>query len=1176
MLKRALWMLAAGLFGMSSAYGTTTLTRTSAFAYDPTTGLLTEEIVEPDNQNNCLVTVYGHDAFGNKTSVTTRNCNGSAIDSTQSEAAAPTGPAVIATRTTTMVYDSLGEFPVTVANALNQRESRTYDPRFGGMTKLIGPNQLTTNWSYDTFGRKSSETRADGTSTTWSYYVPCNCGAWDPYLASGGYYVTITDTRSTRPSYVFYDMLDRKVMSSHKDFADADWIVDYRVDYDHNGRVSANYKPYELSQVSSALSTTYIYDQIGRVQTQTAPADPSGTVQTQYGYNGLKTTVTDPLGHSQVTLKNSQGQVVSVTDAASQTIQYAYDPFGNLIQTQDAAGNVVTMSYDIRGRKTGMADPDMGTWSYTYDALGELVSQTDAKGQVSTMVYDVLGRMTSRSEPDLNSTWSYDTQLHGVGKLATETSDNGYSRTVYYDSLGRVSSETTVMGTESLTASRTYDPNTGRLSTQTYPTGFVVQYDYTAVGYLQDVKRVDTGATLWTANAMDAQGHLTQFTYGNGVTTSETYSPGTGRLNDILAGAGNGVQNLAYQYDSDGNLMARQDNTQGESENLGYDTLNRLTSALVQSPGLPAQITKNYGYDAIGNITSKSDVGSYAYSPSHPHQVTSITGTVNGIANPTFAYDANGNMTSGDGRTTTWTSFNMVATMVRGSGTETFVYDANHERAKEVDNDGTTYYLSPRYDTGTHFEKIYQSNGVTEYEHYLYAGGMMFAIYKTFSDGTTQLRYLHVDNQNSLVAVTDESGNVAERLAYDPFGKRRFVNGADDPGNTISGQTTEHGYTLEEMLDPVGVTNLNGRMYDPLLGRFISADPNIQSPYNMQSYNRYSYAWNNPMIGTDPSGFSLWTDFRDDILKPAAAVAVAIYAPYLSSTIGWTEFAGTTLGLSSAEASGMLGGALAGGIMTGTAQGALIGGLTGGAFGYAGDQWPTGFGNIVSHGVIGCASTSLSGGNCGSGALSGAFGSFATQNMPDGLQGNRVYEFAYVSAVGGTASVIGGGKFANGAETAAYGYLFNYYVHIWEPDPAHGKIGHVMVMSDSGSLLENQFPDPHFFFGINTTYSLADTYGPEGEGRVADSIYHVDENPQNSVVGAFVGASEQQKPFWEAVAVGPLTTNCSAAATNILSAVNTSFRATNALIGGIPSPWGINVELNLLSKIPQSGVQRIK
>jgi len=109
---------------------------------------------------------------------------------------------------------------------------------------------------------------------------------------------------------------------------------------------------------------------------------------------------------------------------------------------------------------------------------------------------------------------------------------------------------------------------------------------------------------------------------------------------------------------------------------------------------------------------------------------------VNGSTNPTFSYDANGNMVSGAARTVTWNSFNMPAGIINqtrtGLKTAAFWYNPEHERTKEQQSDGSTVItLSQRYDTGLHFEKKYiAANGVAtgaiEYEHYLYAGGQMF------------------------------------------------------------------------------------------------------------------------------------------------------------------------------------------------------------------------------------------------------------------------------------------------------------------------------------------------------------------------------------------------------------------------------------------------------------------
>jgi RHS repeat-associated protein len=116
--------------------------------------------------------------------------------------------------------------------------------------------------------------------------------------------------------------------------------------------------------------------------------------------------------------------------------------------------------------------------------------------------------------------------------------------------------------------------------------------------------------------------------------------------------------------------------------------------------------------------------------------------------------------------------------------------------------------------------------------------------------------YLHRDHLGSTTTVTNEAGAVVESLAYEPFGKRRVPDGQDDPANSIVTLTTERGFTNHEHLDELGLIHMNGRIYDPLLGRFTSADPTTPNPLDLQSYNRYSYTRNNPLRMLDPSGFT--------------------------------------------------------------------------------------------------------------------------------------------------------------------------------------------------------------------------------------------------------------------------------------------------------------------------------
>ncbi|HET7831443.1 MAG TPA: RHS repeat-associated core domain-containing protein [Gallionella sp.] len=1076
MARRALNLIALitavlGISVMAPAVHAANATRTSSFEYDPATGLLTKEIIEPNDSNLCLVTEYTYDVYGNKTAVTTRNCNGST-----GEAATPTGDAVIAARTTSSTFDARGQFAVTTTNALGHSETRTFDARFGAVASLTGPNGLTTAWSYDNFGRKTLETRADTTTTEWLYKQPCDVANAD--LAEA-YCVATKNSGEASYQRTYYDTLNRKlgtvrIAYSGSDLAGTQKIVDGKVDYDGRGHVTRGYLPYFAGNLLTAKYASFTYDDLGRVTSETAP---DGRYTTS-SYNGLTTTVTmsapaDPsvTAQTKTTVKNSQGQTITVTDAKNQSINYTYDPFGNLTQTTDAAGNLTKLGYDGRGRKTRMEDPDMGVWTYAYNALGELIRQVDAKNQTVTMQYDKLGRMTRRNEPSMIANWAYDTAAHGIGKLASATVGDvapyAYSRTHSYDALGRLSSTSTIIDKPAnpYVTSTTYDAN-GRVDTQTYPTGFAVKNIYNADGYLYRVVNAATQTTVyWTANTMDEAGRLTQQTYGNNVVTTQVYDPASGRLTNQYAGGGNAVQNMQYGYDGLGNLISRLDINQNLTEGFWYDELNRITTATTSSGGVSTMTT--FAYDAIGNITCKSDISAcsattpnYTYNArvtsggitrTLPHAVGQITGTINYYFNPAFTYDANGNLTSGAGRSITWNSFNMPGQITFNFKTTSFWYSSEHERIKEHQADGSDVItLSPRYDTGLHFEKKYIANfgmltGAVEYEHYLYAGGLMFGKYITTTTtngvtiASTKVEYYTKDHLGSIVAITDEAGTVTQSLSYDVWGKRRNLNGTAGANGQFNNADMYHGFTGHEMLDAVGLIHMNGRLFDPLLGRFVSADMNIQAPFNLQSYNRYTYCWDNPMTCTDPSGYFLEglidIPFIDNAWNNHIRPAISdTWHQVWRSDIGQAAIQVVIAYFGGPEAVAAYNGAYTkyqGGSWNDSFKAATITYVNSVGFGGVGDA--TGhnpvFGsvqyaqNIAGHALVGCANAVASGADCGNGAMAAGFGAAVTPWVRENLQG--VGKLVAVSVVGGTASVVGGGRFANGAVTAAFGYLYN-------------------------------------------------------------------------------------------------------------------------------------------------------
>lgn len=619
------------------------------------------------------------------------------------------------------------------------------------------------------------------------------------------------------------------------------------------------------------------------------------------------------------------------------TLEFLYDAFGNLIRT-DAGGVVTTLSYDGRGRKIAMTDPDMGTWSYAYNALGELVSQTDAKNQTTTMQYDLLGRMTSRTEPDLVSTWTYDACTKGVGKLCSASSDNGYARTHTYDSLGRPTSLAVTVDA-SYTVSTTYvasGADAGKVDTVTYPTGYAVKNLYNAYGYLWKVQRADDpGDTTvyWQANAQDAAGHITSELLGNGLTQTRTYDALFRPTSIAAANAGGAVHHLTYNFDAIGNVIQRVNVTQAVTENFTYDTLNRLISA--SGPGLT---TRSFDYDPIGNMTYKSDVGSYAYpgpNGTRPHAVSSVNGggAVNTVT-ASYTYDANGNLSASSGtiypgagstpfsRTLTYTSFNMPLglTHVQGSATYsyTYTYNAEHERVKLVTvrptDTLTSIYLHPAGKGALLYEKETRaSDGQVEHKHYVNGGAGLIGVFVTKSTYATgqgpEMRYYHKDHLGSVAAITNASAAVLERLAFEAFGERRFTNGsAQDRSSPLFGITTDRGYTAHEHLDEMNLIHMNGRIYDPALGRFMTSDPFIAGAANLQAYNRYAYVHNNPLMYTDPSGYflkkalkrigrSVRKALKSEIGQIAIAVAVVSFgAPYINNALiaGGAEWAVAT------------------------------------------------------------------------------------------------------------------------------------------------------------------------------------------------------------------------------------------------------------------------------------------
>ena len=149
----------------------------------------------------------------------------------------------------------------------------------------------------------------------------------------------------------------------------------------------------------------------------------------------------------------------------------------------------------------------------------------------------------------------------------------------------------------------------------------------------------------------------------------------------------------------------------------------------------------------------------------------------------------------------------------------------------------------------------------TRHLHYISAGDGLAAVYVKNEGGSDSLYLIMKDHLGSITGAINAEGGEVYRQSFDAWGRER--NPQDWSYTDIPTYFPfDRGYTGHEHLKWFGLINMNGRMYDAGLCRFLSPDPYVQMPDYSQNFNRYSYALNNPLVYTDPSGeFFLGTIF---------------------------------------------------------------------------------------------------------------------------------------------------------------------------------------------------------------------------------------------------------------------------------------------------------------------------
>ena len=330
-------------------------------------------------------------------------------------------------------------------------------------------------------------------------------------------------------------------------------------------------------------------------------------------------------------------------------------------------------------------------------------------------------------------------------------------------------------------------------------------------------------------------------------------------------------------------------------ETFTYDPLNRLDLAETYINGSNTR-DLDFSYDLLGNVKSKTstlgtdtDVTGYAYGAGNagPHAVTSFS--VDGVSR-TLTYNGNGAVTrydiagTSDDRWIEYNAINQPTKIVVGTGLSDPSPVASDEFA--YDPDGARYYRRTTWqDGGTRTEDVVTIGPVeiitdniadeitritktrigSSLMHVKVEGIETLPYYPWFQPRTEEfIEYAHRDHLGSIDVVTDENGNVLDDLEFEPFGGRKESDWAGQISASGLSSLLERdwdrspkirGFTSHEHLDRTGLIHMNGRVFDPEIGRFLSPDIFVANRADSQAWNRYSYVRNSPMSATDPSGF---------------------------------------------------------------------------------------------------------------------------------------------------------------------------------------------------------------------------------------------------------------------------------------------------------------------------------
>ncbi|MET0231903.1 MAG: RHS repeat-associated core domain-containing protein [Rhodanobacteraceae bacterium] len=871
---------------LESVKGATPFTRSTAFSYTSAGDVETID-VEPNSADTSLqsTTSFAYDDYGLVADVTS-SAPGEAARARHFgyDAAWPGAP-------DEHLFASLAF--ADHDNALCSGDCRpavwqAVHPAYGEPVASMNEHGVETVRTYDAHGRPVS-THTDGTSPIGITYA----GRPDAFGGMNGLQAT-----ATSGSQQVFRTFDGRGAPLRTSFAGFDGqLINAFTRYDALGRVSGVSRP---NAGPPNAWTTFDYDSLGR-RVATHGPDGSETVAVHALFD---TASTDPAGHasarhydvdgrlveSVATLPPPPGCALCLKLDVRTSFGYTSTTQGAIATAIDDQGHVVTTHYDPLGRPIAQDDPSTGKTHVSYNGFGETkTTLRDATGDFETETYDDLGRRLTTTGSGGLTTFTWDVATHGVGRLARSMSPDQVKLEYRYDAQGRtVGIDQTDANSATLSLDLGYEPSSGRLASIDYPKApgqaarLRAAYAYNGYGYLTSVSDATPGhaGTVWQQiTARNADLALVEATRGidagiggGAIVDHRDYDPLTGRLWTIRAShAGTDRLGVDYNYDADG--LVEQRITTNESvqidETFAYDALHRVTHAtrngMPLQNGLPFAVSVDEWYDTLGNRIDTTRNGqlvehrSYGNNGAQPYALTERA--VSDPKDPQapasilkYQYDALGRLEQDPERAIGWTSFDLPASIIENGESWTFGYDANRARVTKSGPAGTITRFAGLY------EKRETAAGNRHVFHIVGSDSAIADVIYTegatpSQHGTTATAYALTDALGTTLAVADEHGTVAENDYYDLWGARTEADGAPLAQPTLFQSLVGAGFTGHDHDDDLALIDMQGRLYDPALGRFLSADPIVGAPALSQSWNSYSYVQNSPLNFTDPGGF---------------------------------------------------------------------------------------------------------------------------------------------------------------------------------------------------------------------------------------------------------------------------------------------------------------------------------